>query len=308
MKNCKTPETALSYAIRMSLQWHEDVHLRALANLISANNSSLDNFAYVVQRSSNESRMADKVTKYVIFLLGKRAGTLSKHDSPPHCYAGALSDDRAISSQALEWMLYDWKLLVSCESSERVQAALVTDLQLLLDPPTRLALVLNFTGATEEALRYLRTMFKCLPDSKCVEDARQVIRLAQKARGRSEKLNAVSIQHLMHSSKVLSSRDLRDAGKFDRAEFLEKFPKVRPCGKYAMVFKGRSHKLPKRFSEILSNKRQWPAVSETNLLRSCAGLDSLLPNESACGFCCSREGWMSQHFGPARIGSQIWIR
>ena len=109
-------------------------------------------------------------------------------------------------------MKSDWAILTACETASAIPEQLTADLLITMDGPTRLMMLLcesiKFQNMPDQARQILSTMLKTLPDSKIIEDLHQKVRLAQKMRASHEKMKVQSIQHLINSSPVLSSREL----------------------------------------------------------------------------------------------------
>lgn len=266
VQNVKTSMDNLVYQKSMADEWHEEEHLQELAGFL--NPIGANSFSALFYSTFDENSLASQIVTYVVQLLSQRAGSLSKHCSPPECYAGFLGPDE-ISQLAGQQMRNDLKWLLTLEMSTAPEASnLASDCRLSCDAPTRLALFLKSQHMNHQCKLVLTALLKTLPDAKIVEDCHQVVRTAQKSRG-NEKLTTTTVQALIQNSKVLTSRRLKHGSKITRETFMTDYPRAKKII-VNKIFNARSHKLPKSFGDILA-RRDWASLTEPNLVQSAAG-------------------------------------
>ena len=268
MKHVKTPADNLKYQLHLSrsITWQSEWHLRELAQFLSPIGWS--NFEKLMDRVLDQTRVAEKIFSFVTQLLGRRCASLSKDSSPPHCYVGLLGDDLASARAAGDLMISDLTSLLHLESSPIDQGQnLAADLRLTLDACSRLASMLLWNGLHEKSKALLKVLLSTIPDSKCIEDCHQVVRVARRNR-RSEKVTLPVVQYLIQTSKVLSQRGLPHGAQVTYDAFPERFRGQKPLPKTEYL--ASKHKLDKVFGNIMG-KRDWVALSEPNLAASAAG-------------------------------------
>lgn len=264
VKHVKTPEDNIAYLQVQANNWQRDKHLLELAQL--ANPISKSVFSHLFEMS-DDANLPDDILCFIVELLAQRAGSLSKHSTPPECYAAFLLDDPVASSAAQRQMVSDFKMLQKIELSNAPEAAnLASDCRLSCDAPTRLALNLMYVGKTAGSKMVLNALLTTLPDAKIVEDCHQVVRTAQKSRG-NERLSTTTVQGLLQNSVVLSSRHLKHGAQINQDTFFSEFQGAGRLNA-RQVF-GGSCKLDKEFGNILAPKK-WPTISEPNLIVSAA--------------------------------------
>ena len=165
-------------------------------------------------------------------------------------------------------MISDLSSLLHLEASTIDQGQnLAEDLRLTLDACSRLASMLLWNGHHEKSKDLLKTLLVTIPDSKCIEDCHQVVRIAQRNRGQ-EKVTLSAVQYLIENSKVLSQRDLPHGAEVTYDVFHDKFRGAKPMPK--LEYLAAKHKLHKVFGNIMGH-RSWIALSEPNLAASAAG-------------------------------------
>lgn len=237
-----------------------------LAKLASPN--GVPKFEKIMDRTSNQDSLAARIFGFVVELLGRRCATYSRYGTPPFCYVGSLGSNEQKQHEARSQMVLELRWLLQLESSSSAAEGqnLAWDLRLTFDTCTRLACMCQWNGFSEKASALLRTMLCTLPDSKCVEDSHQVVRLAQRAQG-NEKLTLGAVQYICQTSKVFSSRDLKHGPQVTYHAFHDQFNGAKPVP--TCEFHASKHKLPKLFGNILG-KRDWIALTEPNLANSAA--------------------------------------
>lgn len=267
IENIKTAKDNLQYQIELSkCKWTSEWHLHELAKMVSPN--GVPKFEKLMNHASDQDSLASKIFGFSVELLGLRCATYSRYCTPPFCYVGSLDDDPLQQVQARRLMVSDlqWLLRLEGSSSAAEGQNLASDLRLTLDACTRLACMCQWNNLQETASALLRTMLCTLPDSKCVEDSHQVVRVAQRASG-NEKLTCRAVQYLCQTSKIFSSRDLKHGPAVTYDTFHDQFHGTKPVPNDD--FNASKHKLEKLFGNILA-KRDWIAMSEPNLANSAA--------------------------------------
>ena len=272
MKHVKTAQDNLRYQLHLSrsITWQSEWHLRELAELLSPRGWS--KFNKLMISVLNPDGVAKKIFSFVTQLLGRRCASLSRHSSPPYCYVGLLGSDMASARAAGDLMISDLTALLHLEVSTMDQAQnLAADLRLTLDACSRLASMLLWDGHHEKSKALLKALLVTIPDSKCIEDCHQVVRVAQKNRG-NEKMTQPAVQYLIENSKVLSQRDLQHGPEVTYDVFHDRFRGLKPMPRSEYL--ASKHKLDKVFRNIMG-KRQWIALSEPNLAASAAAWEWL---------------------------------
>ena len=272
----KTAHDAVDYAVHMSTRWCHDEQFFKLAKALSHDHDGIEVFRMLAEWTHDESRMSSKILGYVVSLMGTRASSLSKHTAPPLRYAQALcrpiTDDAV--RETLQVMKSDWAILTACETASAIPEQLTADLSITMDGPTRLMMLLcesiKFQNMPDQARQILSIMLKTLPDSKIIEDLHQKVRLAQKMRASHEKMKVQSIQHLINSSPVLSSRELNHPVALTKEFFLNNLRGTKRDFNCRVKSYGRRHKLPRSYGEILDTKKTWQSVTPVSLARSSA--------------------------------------
>lgn len=265
VKHVKSSADNLDYTIEMAESWGCDNHLLALARLINPNGAQA--FSVLFNMSTND-KLPLTIWNLLLELLSQRVGSLSKHCSPPECYAGYFASDPHKVSSAKENMVNDLKYLLKLETSNAEGAQnLAADCRLTCDSTTRLALFLNSKGMRTQCDLVLKSMLLTLPDAKIVEDSHQVVRTAQRSNA-NERMKTTTVQSLLQNSKVLSSRELKHGAQLDRETFVGEFGRTGKLS-YKEVFSCHGHRLPEVFGDIMAPKK-WPTLSEPNLVQSAA--------------------------------------
>ena len=268
MKHVKTAQDNIRYQLHLSrsITWQCEWHLRELAQFLSP--FGWCKFDKVMNAVLDPDKVAKKIFSFVTQLLARRCASLSKHSSPPYCYVGLLDNDVANAQAARDLMISDLTSILHLEVSMADQGQnLAADLRLTLDACSRLASMLLWNGHHEKSKSLLKVLLATIPDSKCIEDCHQVVRVAQRNRGQ-EKLTLPAVQYLIETSKVLSQRDLPHGAQVTYDAFHERFRGTKPMPHSEYL--ASKHKLDKVFGNIMG-KRDWVALSEPNLAASAAG-------------------------------------
>ena len=78
-----------SSELLMAVEWQSDQHRKDIASILACNDAT---FEFLLETSPDPQGLASTMSDYAVNLLGKRAGSLSKHGAPPYCYAGILAE------------------------------------------------------------------------------------------------------------------------------------------------------------------------------------------------------------------------
>lgn len=273
----KTAFDAVDYAMHMSTEWSHDEQFVKMAKTLTNDHPALEVFRMLAEWSNDVSRMSRKIFDYIVSLMGMRASSLSKHTAPPHRYSQALLGRHSRGNafrETLQVMKSDWAILTACETSASIPQELTEDLLVTMDGPTRLMMLLcesvQFASMPDQAHSILQTMVQTLPDSKIIEDLHQKVRLAQKMRASHEKMRVQSIQHLINTSPVLSSRGLNHPVALTKEFFLNNIRGTKRDFQCRTKSYGRRHKLPQSYGQMLDSKKTWQSVTPVSLSRSSA--------------------------------------
>ena len=270
----KTSTSNLHYNIRMALEWQSDQHLKDIASILACNDAT---FEFLLETSPDPQGLASTISDYTVTLLGKRAGSLSKHGAPPYCYAGILAEwDDDIQEAALSLLKTDFQTLLQLETSTVSGAQdLVEDLHLSFGTVTRLVCHhfersgWRFNGSVE-ASRILHLLFAGIADNKIIEDIHKDVRKKQKSSAANQQMTVSRVQRIVNQSRVLDERQWAHPAKVDKDAFTHNF---RGTKRFAnrVHSNPKTNKLPKNFSRILSKRKSWKSLSESNLIASAAG-------------------------------------
>ena len=274
-KTVKSAMDSLGYVIDMSSRWMESHHLRQMAMLCSVNGK--DKLDETMYWAVNAQETASKAWEYNLELLGQRSGSLSKHGSPPHCYAPVLGGDANMAKKALKLMRQDFKMLQRLEVSSVPHAAnLCADLRLTVGSPMRL--VMNafdvcgyqLSQLTEGAMSMLSCMLQKFPDTKCVEDLHQRVRGKQNSRSNNQ-MTLGCLQNIVNFSEILESRSVKHPAMVTKETFRQYYRGTKASQfKEKKMMVAKKHKLPKIFSKMLNPQIQWSSITESSLVRSAA--------------------------------------
>ena len=201
---------------------------------------------------------------YVVSLLKKRSGSLSKHQTPPEAYCTILNGN----DEALQLLLSDWKLLCLVEQSPNAQE-IANDLRATVSKPTRWMFQLFEQGHQREGVALLRNLMTVMPDTKVIEDIHKEIRVAAKQNA-NQKQSRLEIQNCILNSGVLAQRGIPHTAELDKVSFMSRWKKTNVASlNWKRLFHASSEKMPAIFSKIMGPKT-WPTLSEDVLARSSA--------------------------------------
>lgn len=273
----KSAEDQLAWCGQMVTDWPRG-QLTQLAQVLSS-----DGILDIFNRSDDEQSLSCKLWKYVITLMGNRAASMSKYGAPPHCYAKLLTESSFIRQRpTLMMMKRDWKGLVALELSHVDDGGLVKDLRIAIDCPTRLMMqcfeVVNWDTMSNAAdpvdlscaYEILMRILKKPPDSKTIEDLHQRLRVKNKKKAH-ERLTPSCAQLIVNSSDVISLRGIHHPAHMTRENFLQHYRSS--CGSsfdHRRLMHSKKHHMPKWFGKILRSQRDWTAITDESLNRSCA--------------------------------------
>ena len=200
---------------------------------------------------------------YVVSLLKKRSGSLSKHQTPPEAYCTILNGN----DEALQLLLSDWKLLCLVEQSPNAQE-IADDLRATVSKPTRWMYQLFEQGHQREGVDLLRNLMTVMPDTKLIEDIHKEVRVAAKQNA-NQKQSRIEIQNCILHSGVFAQRGVPHTAELDKVSFVSRWKKTKTDLNWKQLFHASSEKMPAAFSKIMGPKT-WPTLSEDVLARSSA--------------------------------------
>ena len=232
VQSIKSPQQHLKHLIELTMdnRWTKDSQFMDLATVLTDWNGLADVLKYhqvsrkKLDRQQHGELMESFVMQlwyYILNLMAKRSVAICKFSTCPDVYAGLLSSNQEDAQNCWEKMLEDWKLLVLLEQS-RYQD-LVSDLQLTVDAPCRLAYQMAELGRREQSLRLMRAMLLVLPDTKFVEDLHQKVKLDGKFGKRNSKQTCSCVQSLIENSGMLESRGIPHTARLDREAFVNQW-------------------------------------------------------------------------------------
>ena len=127
----------------------------------------------------------------------------------------------------------DWQWLLLLEEQraavahvKREKIDLLEDLTILVDPCVRVMFMAfeeaNFHHRSPGGIHFLSGLLNVLPDSKIVEDAHGVLRVANKAL-KNRRMTNTEMQNCLRQSPILGSRDIDQKARVTKEVFCEKF-------------------------------------------------------------------------------------
>ncbi len=206
VKNIKTPIEGVRQTIALSTggAWMKDKQIQDVASMLARGNSDVwSGLVDVTNMGKNE--FSTMIWKHGTSLIAHRCNSMSKHDSPPESWSGALSDNDRVAAESLQTMGSDFASLLAVERSRAESSSfLAADLRTTLDPVCRLAATYE---SSEGAQKVLKLMLEVFPDSKIVEDVHQRLRKATDSKG-NDRLHGSSVQQVVQDAGVLEQRGI----------------------------------------------------------------------------------------------------
>ena len=213
IEQCKSAGDELGRSYRLSSHWATEPNL---FNTLQETLLTVKNLTYM-EIPFGESDMATKALTIAWTLVGKRVWTMSKHSSPPDCYAKLLrtEDEYAGEAQTVATtMKTHHKNILSLETARNTSEAAdeVWDACLFLNmQPVRLMLEYfkrdKYSSSSREGRHLLMGLLCRLPDNKIVEDIHAPLRLATKGNS-NDRLSAHTMQDVINHSTVIESRGI----------------------------------------------------------------------------------------------------
>ena len=215
IKNTKSPAHALAYSWRMC-NWAEEPHLWAtLSNTLFE--PRWLNFMEIPLGRSQDAARALAISWSTVT---RRAWTLSKHSSPPECYAEVLRPGDAFEAArqtATASMKRHHENVLALERSVHIlpDAQKLWDECLWLDmQPVRVLFEYfrrdQYRPTSECGLHLLMGLEATMADNKAVEDIHAPLRIAAK-KGSNDKLSSIRTQDIINNSNVLEARGVKHA-------------------------------------------------------------------------------------------------
>lgn len=184
--------------------WGRDKQLQDVASMLARGNSDVWSGLVGVTNMGKDD-FAGMLWKHGTSLIAHGCNSLSKHDSPPESWSGALSDNDQVAAASLQSMSSDFASLLAIERSRaEYSAILAADLRTTMDPVCCLAATYE---SSEEAQKVLKLMLETFPDSKIVEDCHQRLRKATDSKG-NDRLHGPSVQQVVQDAGVLEERGI----------------------------------------------------------------------------------------------------
>ena len=245
-QNVKSPPDEVKYCQYMVDNWMSG-DLTSIVMLLS--NGGFDD---VLVRTELEEDIAGKIWDYTCRVIANRASSLSKHASPPYCYAHLVSPPHDVSFRsAMTQMRRDWKGLLALELSQVDDGGLAEDLRICVDSPTRIVMqAYEVCGwsQSDDANLMLKSMIQKIPDSKIIEDLHQRLRVKTKKRA-MEKVTLGCCQHMVNTSKVIESRGVKNPSVINRYVFFNRIRSIKSQFNARKVMRSRMHKLLRKLLE-----------------------------------------------------------
>jgi hypothetical protein len=125
---------------------------------------------------------------------------------------------------------FEWLLRLEEEAAlmaqRKVKVELLEDLSILISPCIRLLFLAfeenSFHRNSPGGLHVLKGLLKVLPDSKIVEDAHGILRLANK-KFKNRRMTYSMMQHTLTRSNVFDSRDIDNKAKVTKDSFMRDY-------------------------------------------------------------------------------------
>ena len=213
IKECKNAKDEARRAKRLASGWFKEPHL---FETLKESLFSIANLKFM-DIPLGESDKATKVLAFAWTMYRKRAWTMSKHSSPPDCYANILSTDVALEEQRKEvtskMKTHHKNMLTLEEAKPRLESALELwkSCLFLNMQPIRMLLEYfkrdQYCPNSEDGRKVLMGLIVRLPDNKIVEDIHAPLRLATKGNS-NDRLSATTIQNVINSSDVIQAREI----------------------------------------------------------------------------------------------------
>lgn len=206
VKNAKTPADGVRQTIALSTDgaWAKDKQLQDVASMLARGNSDVWS-GLVDVTNMGKDEFAGMLWKHGTSLIAHRCNSLSKLDSPPESWSGALSDNDLDAAASLQSMGSDFASLLAIERSRAESSSiLAADLRTTLDPVCRLAATYE---SSEEAQKVLKLLLETFADSRIVEDCHQRLRKATDSKG-NDRLHGSSVQQVVQDAGVLEERGI----------------------------------------------------------------------------------------------------
>ena len=215
IKECKTAKHEGMRAKRLATDWSREPHL---FETLKESLFNIDNLKFM-EIPIGESTWAMKTLTLAWTLFEKRSWTMSKHTSPPDCYANILTietDDASAEKRnaVMREMKIHHNNVLSLERSmlrnDASQDVWKTCLFLSMSPIRLLWEYFKrdqYSPDSEDGRKLLIGLTVRLPDNKIVEDIHAPLRLATKGNS-NDRLSACTIQDVINSSNVIETRKI----------------------------------------------------------------------------------------------------
>ena len=211
--------------------------------------------------------------------MSRRAWSLTKHSTPPECYAGILSEDIAAAQSVAENMQSDFEQhltpLELCVHKNRTAQKLFNDLIFQSCTAIRLMYELfqraKWNPRASLGIKILLGLLKTFADNKIVEDLHGGIR-GETRKGASNIIAPYRIQDVVESSSVLEERGINHRAKVTKTHFVKHFRSTKLRTRHKLrrqEHHARVHKMPASWTRML-DVRTWTALTEENWERSAA--------------------------------------
>ena len=212
---CKNAVDEAKRAKRLASGWFKEPHL---FETLKESLFDIANLKFM-DIPLGDSEKATKVLAFAWTLYRKRIWTMSKHSSPPDCYANILSigtDDASKEKrkEVTKKMSTHHKNILTLEKyKNRLESAkeLWTSCLFLNMQPVRLLHEYfnrdQYCPESPDGRKLLMGLIVRLPDNKIVEDIHAPLRLATKGNS-NDRLSATTIQNVINSSNVIQAREI----------------------------------------------------------------------------------------------------
>ena len=180
----------------------------------------------------DKDMLGDKAMQLSWNVLSRRAWSLTKHSTPPECYAGILSEDIAAAQSVAENMQSDFEQnltpLELCAHKNHTAQRLFNDLIFQSCTAIRLMYELfqraKWNPRASLGIKILLGLLKTFADNKIIEDLHSGIR-GETRKGASNIIAPYRIQDVVESSSVLEERGINHRAKVTKTHFVKHFRK-----------------------------------------------------------------------------------